>query len=99
MTKTTSKKPAPVPHAFFVKELAGETAPSVETMTMLCEAALEFFTRMPWDTLGETQLVIVGQSPGHPECFCWWMGVLGEVGAFQVCMGLEGYKCFKRLAA
>ena len=68
-----------VPDRCFVRELAGETAPSFSTMERLYGLASELYGLRPWRLIDESQLILVRDSASGEVCYCSVMGMLGEV--------------------
>jgi hypothetical protein len=87
------------PERFFQKQLAGEEAPSFETMQALFQQAAATHMVRPWDQLEEDQLVLFQEPASKHLCFCSVMGALGEADAVQVYIGLPSYFWFKKIQA
>ena len=87
------------PELCFVEELAGETPPSFSTMQRLYGLACELFGLLPWQTLGESQLIVVRDEASDELCYCSVMGALGEVYSMHAYIGAEGLRTFRKLEA
>ena len=79
---------------FFVKQLAGEKPPSLETMRALWAASSKLLERKPWTRMGDAELVMVKNPENGEFCYCCVMGALGEVFCLHVFVGPEGYSTF-----
>jgi len=95
------RKPAhtSVPDRFFVKELAGEAAPTFATLQGVYDLATDLVRLHPWQVLDESQLILVRSSASGELCYCSVMGTLGEVYSMHAYIGIESYRLFRRLAA
>jgi hypothetical protein len=96
--KRTASASAP-PQQWFVKELAGETPPSFESLQRLYSLASELYSLRPWRILEEDQLIVVRDSVSGELRFCSVMGALGEVFSMHAYMGAEGLRQFRRIEA
>jgi hypothetical protein len=85
------------PDRFFERELAGEEPPSLSTIRSLYQDACELQARKPWETMLETQLVVVEDPGSNQMCFCSILGSLGEVFCLHVHLGEEGYGGYLKL--
>ncbi len=87
------------PKFFFEKELAGEQAPSFETMQRLIRQTQELIAISPWDIFDERDIVGVqtDPSPGGDLCYCSIMGALGQVLSLHAYIGAQSYRLFKKL--
>jgi hypothetical protein len=89
----------PPPERWFVKELAGEIAPSFETMRRLYALSSELYGLRPWRILDEDHLVAVrGRADGELR-YCSVIGALGEVLAMHAYIGTEGLRQFRKMSA
>jgi hypothetical protein len=70
MPKKRTGSSVVVPDRCFVRELAGETAPSFSTMARLYELATELFGLRPWRLMNESQLILVRDSTSGEVCYC-----------------------------
>lgn len=84
---------------FFVKELAGEEAPSLELLGELYELSGILLEFTPWEFLDESQLILTPQANGEDLYFCSVMGARGEVFSIQAYVGQEGYRSFFRVGS
>ena len=95
------KRPVTVsvsPDKCFVKELAGETPPSFESMLTLYEVSSQLFGLRPWRILEEDNLIVVRDSVSGELCFCSVMGAAGEVYSMHAYIGTPGLRLFSRYA-
>lgn len=99
MPKKHSVSAAVHPDTVFVKELAGETPPSFAAMKQLYELASVLFSLRPWQTLDESQLMVVRDSASGELCYCSVMGALGQVFSMHAYIGAEGLRQFRKLEA
>jgi hypothetical protein len=98
--RTKPKPPAASPpERFFEKDLAGEEAPSFETMQALFKHAGAIYTARPWNHLEEDELVMFKEPASGELCFCSVMGALGKSSAVQVYIGAQSYFWFRKLHA
>ena len=97
-SKRIASVPVP-PEQCFVKELAGETPPSFQTMERLYGLASDLYALRPWRVLDEDQLIVVRDSVSGELCYCSVMGALGEVLSMHAYIGAEGLRQFRRIAA
>ncbi len=88
-----------IPQQCFVKELAGETPPSFQTMERLYGLASNLFGLQPWRVLDEDNLIVVRDSVSGELCYCSIMGALGEVHSMHAYIGTEGLRQFRKLEA
>src|SRR5690349_16841797 len=85
------------PDRFFEKELAGEQAPSFDTMQLLFARAAELLSRSPWDLLEEDDLVMFEEPDTSETCFCSVMGAGGQSMTIQIYIGPGSYFWFQKL--
>ncbi len=85
------------PGRFFKRELSGEEAPSFATVEHLYASCADLFSLKPWDTLSDTDLVLVEDPHSHETCYCCIMGQLGEVFSLHVFIGAEGYGVYQAM--
>ena len=84
---------------FFEAQLPGEKALSARTAATLFDLATEICYRKPWQTMGDTDLVLV-KDPKSPEmCYCSVLGALGRSFAIHVYCGMDSYRTFKKIAS
>jgi hypothetical protein len=78
--RKSAQRTAP-PAFFFERELAGEQAPSYETMDRLLLQSHALYASSPWDLLDESDIVGVqtDASGSGDLCYCSIMGALGQV--------------------
>jgi len=91
--------PKSVPDRFFVKELAGETAPSFSALKGLYDLASELYGLRPWQVLDESQLILARDSVSGELCYCSIMGMLGEVFSMHAYIGTESFRLFRKMEA
>jgi hypothetical protein len=98
-SKARTKKPkspaASSPERFFEKELAGDEAPSFQTMQALYRESAAIYAAQPWTILEEDQLILF-QDSGE-MCFCSVMGAAGEASAVQIYIGPQSYFWFLKM--
>jgi hypothetical protein len=98
-SKPRTKKPnsptASPPERFFEKELAGDEAPSFQTMQALYRQSAAIHAAQPWKILEEDQLILF--QDGGEMCFCSVMGAAGEASAVQVYIGPQSYFWFLKM--
>src|SRR5579864_7399271 len=87
------------PERFFQKQLAGEEAPSFQTMQALFQQAAATHTVRPWDQLEEDQLILFQDPASKDLCFCSVMGAMGEASAVQIYIGVQSYFWFMKIHA
>lgn len=85
------------PSRFFERELAGEDAPSVESMRTLYGHATRVHMRLPWNDLVEENLVVFEQPSLRQQCYCSVMGSLGEMRMIQAYIGSSSYFWFRKV--
>ena len=81
--KRTPSAPVP-PERCFVKELAGETPPSFQTMERLYRLASDLYGLRPWRILEEDNLIVIHDSGSGELCYCSVMGALGVCRELRV---------------
>jgi hypothetical protein len=96
--KRARKAPPGAPARFFTKQLSGEQAPSLDTVTRLYAQSLAFYRYELWELLTEDQLAVV-EVPGGDVCYCSVMGMQGEVMALHVYLGAAGLAFFRAVYA
>src|ERR1039457_2316850 len=96
--KRTASAPVP-PEKCFVKELAGETPPSFQTMERLYGLASDLYGLRPWRVLDEDNLIVVRDSVSGELCYCSVMGALGEVLSMHAYLDAEGLRQFRKMEA
>src|ERR1039458_189261 len=96
--KRTASAPVP-PEKCFVKELAGETPPSFQTMERLYGLASDLYGLRPWRVLDEDNLIVVRDSVSGELCYCSVMGALSEVLSMHAYLGAEGLRQFRKMEA
>ena len=96
--KRSASAPVP-PEQCFVKELAGETAPSFQAMKRLYGLASDLYGLRPWRALDEDNLIVVRDSVNGELCYCSVMGALGEVLSMHGYIGVEGLRQFRKMEA
>jgi len=89
--------PSAPPARFFERELAGEQAPSLESIQSLYQRASQVHMRAPWNDLEEGDLVIFQEPVANEQCFCSVMGALGEMRIVQAYVGASSYFWFRDL--
>jgi hypothetical protein len=87
------------PRRFFEKQLAGEQPLSFETAGQLYRLAMALLAVERWEFLEDQDLILVQEGKSGEICYCSTMGALGEVFSFQVYIGAESYRFFRRIAA
>jgi len=85
------------PERFFERELAGEDAPSFQSMRALYDRAAQVHMRAPWNDLVEEELVAFRDPISNEQCFCSTMGALGEVRMLQTYIGASSYCWFRKM--
>ena len=85
------------PSRFFERELAGEDAPSVESIRTLYDHATRVHMRLPWNHLLEENLVVFEQPSLQQQCYCSVMGSLGEMRMIQAYIGPSSYFWFRKV--
>ena len=83
----------------FVRELAGETPPTLSAMERLYGLASKLYGLRPWQLLDESQLILVRDSVSGETCYCSIMGALGEVYAMHAYIGTQSFRLFRRMEA
>jgi hypothetical protein len=86
------------PRRFFDKQLAGEQPLSFETADQLYRLTREMLMVQPWDFLEDQDLILMQDIESGEICYCSNMGALGEIFSFQVYVGAESYRFFRRIA-
>src|SRR5215469_15335153 len=81
----------------FVRELAGETPPTLSAMQKLYALASKLYGLRPWQLLDESQLILVRDSVSGETCYCSIMGALGEVYAMHAYIGTESFRLFRKM--
>ena len=99
MPKKRSGSSVVVPDRCFVRELAGETPPSLSTMERLYGLASELYGLRPWRLIDESQLILVRDSASGEVCYCSVMGMLGEVFSIHAYIGTESLRLFRKMEA
>jgi hypothetical protein len=87
------------PRRFFEKQLAGEQPLSFETAGQLYRLGMELLAVEPWEFLEDQDLILLQDGESGEICYCSTMGALGQVFSFQVYIGAESYRFFRRIAA
>ena len=85
------------PSRFFERELAGEDAPSLQSMRALYEHATRIHMRLPWNHLEEDNLIVFEEPSLKQQCYCSVMGSLGEMHMIQVYIGPSSYFWFRKV--
>lgn len=83
---------------FFDKQLAGEQPLSFETAGQLYRLSMEMLLVQPWDFLEDQDLILAQDIESGEICYCSIMVALGEIISFQVYVGAESYRFFRRIA-
>jgi hypothetical protein len=99
MPKKRASSATIIPKQWFVKELAGETAPSFSALDRLYELASTLFQLRPWQLLDESNLVLLRDSASGEICYCSVMGALGQVYAMHAYIGAESFRLFRKMEA
>jgi hypothetical protein len=87
------------PVRFFERELAGEDAPSFQSMQTLYQRTAQLHMREPWNDLLEEELIVVEEPFSNERCFCSVMGSLGVVKMLQTYIGASSYFWFRKAHA
>jgi hypothetical protein len=66
-------------------------------MQRLYELAIELFALRPWETLKDSQLILIREGGQGDLRYCYVMGALGEVYAMHAYMGPESYLYYCRI--
>ena len=85
------------PSRFFERELAGEDAPTLQTMRVLYDRATRVHMRLPWNDLLEENLVVFEEPAVKQQCYCSVMGSLGEMRMIQAYIGPSSYFWFRKV--
>jgi hypothetical protein len=85
------------PTRFFERELAGEDAPSLESMRTLYDHASRVHKRLPWNDLLEENLIVFEEPSLQQQCYCSVMGSLGEMRMIQAYIGPSSYFWFRKV--
>jgi hypothetical protein len=85
------------PSSFFERELAGDVAPSFQSMRALYQRAAQVHMLAPWNDLQEENLVVFHEPVANEQCFCSVMGALGEVRMVQAYVGASSYFWFRKM--
>ena len=94
-----AQSPKTPPERWFVKELPGETPPSLSTMEHLYDLTSQVYGLRPWQWLAEDQLILARDPATGELCYCSVMGALGEVFSVHAYIGTEGYRMFRKIQA
>jgi hypothetical protein len=87
------------PYRFFEKQLPGEAPVSFETAGQLYQLAMAFLALEPWNFLADEDLILMKDSESGEICYFSIMGALGEVFSFQVYVGAESFRLFRRISS
>ena len=85
------------PSSFFERELAGDVAPSFQSMRALYDRAAHVHKLAPWNYLQEENLVVFQEPIANEQCFSSVMGALGEVRMLQAYVGASSYFWFRKM--
>jgi hypothetical protein len=97
--KSVSAEPPKLPEQFYARQLAGEQPPSLATMQLLYDTAMEFQQLRPWEIFLEHHVIAV-EIPGlKNKIYCSIMGAGGEVFMTQCYSGPDGYDVYRRMRA
>lgn len=83
-TKQSPPAPDGAPERFFEKELAGADSPGLDTMRELYNLSGELYGLRPWELIGKSQPVLVGDPDTEDQCVCSVLGASGKVLALKV---------------
>jgi hypothetical protein len=85
------------PLRFFSRQLPGEQPLSFETADRLYRLSLEMDRMKPWEFLADQELILVEDRESGEICYCSVMGSLSGALSFQVYIGAESYRFFRRI--
>ncbi len=97
MPKQPSSHAAPRSDLFFVKELAGETPPTLAAMRDLYDHVTHLFSLTPWQLIGESELILTRDSQTGEQWWCSVMGSAGEVYSMHAYRGEEGLRSLRKI--
>jgi len=104
--KNNSNRVAGKPHIakpkqtrFFEEQLRGEEGLTFKTAGVLFDLACELCHVKPWQTMGDTDLVVVKDAKSREMCYCGVLGALGKSFAIHAYRGMEGYRLFKKISS
>jgi hypothetical protein len=85
------------PRQFFSTQLSGETPLSFETAELLYRLSTAMHDLKPWEFIADQDLILLEDIEAGEICYCSIMGALSGALAFQVYVGAESYRFFRKI--
>ena len=82
---------------FFSTQLSGETPLSFETAKLLYHLSIAMHALKPWEFIDDQDLILLEDIESGEICYCSIMGVLSGALTFQVYVGAESYRFFRKI--